>query len=80
VVRTTDAALQGQFTISYSLLLTDPRHKRATEEGLKTVNRIPMSQEGRRLAAKRREQMARWGRIGVFALSALAGVLLVIQL
>lgn len=44
------------------------------------VRRIPMSEEGRRLAAKREARMIRWGKIGVLAAYALAGVLLVMQL
>ncbi len=42
--------------------------------------RIPMSDEGRRRMARRQQQLIRWGKIGVIAVWALAGVLLAVQL
>jgi hypothetical protein len=39
-----------------------------------------MSDEGRRRAARREEQMARWGKIAILAAYAFAGVLLVAAL
>jgi hypothetical protein len=39
-----------------------------------------MSDEGRRRAARNQERTIRWGKIGVLAVYALAGVLLVMQL
>ena len=39
-----------------------------------------MSEEGRRLAARREARLTRWGKIGILAAYAVAGILFVIQL
>ncbi len=43
------------------------------------MRRIPMSDEGRRRAARREERLVQWGKIGVLAAYALVGILLLTQ-